>query len=539
MNLFSSGDLASMMGMPGIESGQGQSRMAQTTSPEQMVLEQQLRMAKLQQLQQLQNQIFQQQLELINGQGAVNSSIEPPRDSQSYHGLPTPMSSGELRPQPSADFVSPIDVFQQREYHARRDQQQQSGGSHPPPDSSPAYSPHHHASQYNPTTVRSAPPDLVFDISRIPLSSPVDMELDLPPISGPYFSPQEGPSRLSTFFPVHNKRSASNSGDETSNKPSRKRQSPLDARPMAPLPSKASVSRGTKSASSTPVLTGRRKRGGSIVTEIVGDTPSPVDLSMPPPAPPSQATSPTVPTPSNVPPNLMPATPGGIMGIANMGLNSGLTPPPSSQSKNETRQKSTKTRSYSKSVSSKDAKNEAAVRQSPSLKPILPAGGSSSLAMASTMSSSQPVVPGRKTSHKAAEQARRDQIKAAYNDLRMLLPPIPMPSSDTLSSESMLPGSMPPRGPPKGDGPNKAVSKLQLLLCGNDYIRKLKGRVERRDEEINKLREEVQRLRIVAGEAGDGEDDLDLERDLDAQEPVALTMGSVGGDGDDADEEED
>jgi hypothetical protein len=32
------------------------------------------------------------------------------------------------------------------------------------------------------------------------------------------------------------------------------------------------------------------------------------------------------------------------------------------------------------------------------------------------------------------------------------------------------------------------VSKLQLLMCGNDYIRLLKARVERRDEEIERLR---------------------------------------------------
>ncbi|TFK46863.1 hypothetical protein OE88DRAFT_1637669 [Heliocybe sulcata] len=257
---------------------------------------------------------------------------------------------------------------------------------------------------------------------------------------------------------------------------------------------------------------------------------------MPPPAPPLH----TTPTPLNVPPNLMPATPGSIMNIANMGL-SGLAPPPPSSLPKTEGKKAAKTRSSSKSVSGKDAKNDAAVRVSPSLKPILPAGGSSSLTVPSAAPSSQLPVQGRKTSHKAAEQARRDQMKAVYNDLRMLLPPIPIPNSENLGAVSVRPGSMPPRGPPKGDGPNKAVSKLQLLLCGNDYIRKLKGRVERRDEEIGKLREEVRRLRIVAGNEDGEELDLDLERDLDAEEPVEVTMGTVGGggDGDEADEEED
>ena len=89
---------------------------------------------------------------------------------------------------------------------------------------------------------------------------------------------------------------------------------------------------------------------------------------------------------------------------------------------------------------------------------------------------------------------------------------------------------MPPRGPPKGnvDGPNRGVSKLQLLRCGNDYIRRLKGRVERRDEEIEKLRKEIGRLRLanggkdVEGAMAGGEDveELDLEKDLDAIEYV-------------------
>ena len=88
---------------------------------------------------------------------------------------------------------------------------------------------------------------------------------------------------------------------------------------------------------------------------------------------------------------------------------------------------------------------------------------------------------------------------------------------------------MPPRGPPKGnaDGPNRGVSKLQLLRCGNDYIRRLKGRVERRDEEIEKLRREIARLRVAAGVEAVQEDEefVDLERDLDADE---ASLGPLG-----------
>jgi len=141
-------------------------------------------------------------------------------------------------------------------------------------------------------------------------------------------------------------------------------------------------------------------------------------------------------------------------------------------------------------------------------------------------------------------------------------------------SSSLLPGSLPPRGPPKtgADGPNKGVSKLQLLICGNEYIRVLRSRVERRDDEIARLRDEVVKLRSVvreaklssavkvAGISGDVDMldagpifdlDLDLERDLDAVElepregfgtgamSVGLSVSALGSVGEQPDEEDD
>lgn len=105
-----------------------------------------------------------------------------------------------------------------------------------------------------------------------------------------------------------------------------------------------------------------------------------------------------------------------------------------------------------------------------------------------------------------------------------------------------MPGALPPRGPPKagGEGPNKGVSKLQLLRCGNDFIRQLKGRVERRDEEIDTLRREIMRLRIVSGYVAEhDEDEVDLGKDLDAIEANqrGLGRGSNAGD-EDADEDD-
>jgi len=153
----------------------------------------------------------------------------------------------------------------------------------------------------------------------------------------------------------------------------------------------------------------------------------------------------------------------------------------------------------------------------------------------------------RKTSHKAAEQKRRDSLKTTYDDLRRLLPPIALPTNGDIDPNSitsplfhptapLLPGALPPRGPPKagGEGPNKGVSKLQLLICGNEYIRLLKARVDRRDDEIAKLRKEIKRLRIVEEQNGwvgsaaadDGEE-LDLEKDLDVIERMSTVSATA------------
>lgn len=199
------------------------------------------------------------------------------------------------------------------------------------------------------------------------------------------------------------------------------------------------------------------------------------------------------------------------------------------------------------------------------------------LRASTSASSTNTIVPlkERKTSHKAAEQKRRDSLKTTFDDLRGLLPPIPLPTDESksgavpiddgtgigfiaLAKASLLPGALPPRGPPKagGEGPNKGVSKLQLLICGNEYIRVLKGRVERRDEEVERLRREVRRLRARFAEGGNGNgfeglgedepggingngdingfdsgygDILDLDKDLDAVEVLESMRASASG----------
>lgn len=83
------------------------------------------------------------------------------------------------------------------------------------------------------------------------------------------------------------------------------------------------------------------------------------------------------------------------------------------------------------------------------------------------------------------------------------------------SDDPPLPGAMPPRGPPRGegDGPNKGVSKLVLLRCGNEFIRDLVGRVGRRDEEIVRQRQELKRLRTMLGMPSIDELERDLEKE--------------------------
>jgi hypothetical protein len=160
-------------------------------------------------------------------------------------------------------------------------------------------------------------------------------------------------------------------------------------------------------------------------------------------------------------------------------------------------------------------------------------------ASTSLTSSSLPSPVFRKTSHKAAEQKRRDSLKTTFDDLRTLLPPIPLPSEEGFPDEPILPGAMPPRGPPRGtDGPNRSISKLQLLRCGNDYIRLLKEKAERRDDEIALLRSEVRRLRSFVSEDiwQAGEEGIDLERDVDFGELGPWRRGNTY-DADDGEED--
>ncbi|KAI9509259.1 hypothetical protein F5148DRAFT_978565 [Russula earlei] len=518
--------------------GQQTGSIAQGQYNPQLVLEQRLKLNQLQQLQ-LQNQILQQQLEFLTGQGGTSSiegSSERQKSQNPFLGLPTPINSAELHAQssPNTDYISPITLGYGIASNFRSNNQSQlPPDMHLPPNHTPAS---HDA--------RSAPANVVFDTTPpLPLPSPGDLDFDLSPLS-PWMdaykpeAPQQSRGSKRTASPPH----------EQQRKIARQRPSPTPRVP--PNSTKRNNARGSKSASSTPLLRSSRTRGrkNSTSGDIPGDTPSPVELSMPPPAPPISQPEPKASTstvnmlvatsslagatePIH---NITPVTPASIMNLGGLGMNSGLSPPTHAV-KSEGKAKSGG-RGKDTSPSAHPTKRGNGVSLvSPSLKPILPAGNvyaSNALA-----SSSLPSPVLRKTSHKAAEQKRRDSLKTTFDDLRTLLPTIPLPSEEGYPDEPILPGAMPPRGPPRGnaDGPNRGISKLQLLRCGNDYIRLLKDKIARRDNEIALLRSEVLRLRGFMSEDvwQEGAEGIDLERDIDFGElgPWRRSMSTYDDDG--------
>ncbi|THH28968.1 hypothetical protein EUX98_g5231 [Antrodiella citrinella] len=455
-----------------------------------------------------------------------------------------------------------------------------------------------------PPTPHSAPANIAFQQSRSPHYGQ-DLEFaEISPLTSPWLGaynhngqPESGmqggqrqmvPSNSSN---QRKRRPSPGSGEEelTTARPP-KRSQPAPSNRMTPsmpplLNNKKSNLRGTRSANSTPLFPAHNSRS-SIGGEVPGDTPSPVDLSMPPPAPPSTTSSNSpmqfVESHSTTPPLdmhgqshnqnmnnqmsqqqphqqhqqsqqqqpsasamsselLMPVTPASIMNLGRLGTNSALAPPPMisppAPQEKQTRAKSAgRSRASTLSIpSNAKASNSNLPLISPNLKPIRPAGNATSGASTPTTAMAQPTLAGRKTSHKAAEQKRRDSLKTSFDELRILLPPIPLPSDEGYPDEPVLPGAMPPRGPPKGnaDGPNRGVSKLQLLRCGNDFIRVLKARVDRRDSEIDILRKEISRLRLVADDNGvnpEGGEEIDLEKEMDAEETAVggiFARGSV------------
>ncbi|KAF8761746.1 helix loop helix domain [Rhizoctonia solani] len=365
----------------------------------------------------------------------------------------------------------------------------------------------------------SQPPSIIWP--RHSICDPIPSSKKLPPLPSPSF----GPSR--------SKRSATSDVEAV-----RKRASPL-VKPTPP--SKAATTPRFSTPEPPPIWDDRAGRRPPELDTIASRS-SPgqeVDTIMEQP----ESADATPAASTNGSPSLAPVTPASLMNLGHnatqpTGLRHGPDGPQlgTSDLPSETASASRDATTSSKKDKTKEAnhvfkvpkgkvaipKAGTSVRQSPAILPMIsPAiksGRAVALGINPSSSNSSYGPDGRKTSHKAAEQKRRDSLKAGFDDLRLLLPPI------TLSACAELdPGAAPPRGPPRNvpggeDNPNRAVSKLALLRFSNEWIVKLGRRVERRDSAIEELKKEIQMLREQLGPNADLPPGCDLDANIDAIE---------------------
>lgn len=92
----------------------------------------------------------------------------------------------------------------------------------------------------------------------------------------------------------------------------------------------------------------------------------------------------------------------------------------------------------------------------------------------------------RRSSHKVAEQRRRDSLKTCFEDLRHILPPIHWRDDE---EHERRPGEGNVGGQRSSHTfdpahPNKGISKVALLRRSNEYITTLHERLKRRDGAI-------------------------------------------------------
>ena len=216
-----------------------------------------------------------------------------------------PVSSAEIRPSNPdllTRFNPPFQISQQSVYNSHA------------MDTMPLPSPQEPSAstQYmrHPGSL-SAPANIAFP------SFPSPSDLDISPLTSPWLEAYPHPP---SSRPA--KRTASPSGDDSARAP-RKRPTPI-------VPASMKVSRNVKSATNTPLLRSTRARRNSSVNET--DSPSPVDLSMPPPAPPKNPSSPRASVPTSTALSnqeefrITPVTPASIMNLGRLGVSSSLAP---------------------------------------------------------------------------------------------------------------------------------------------------------------------------------------------------------------------
>ncbi|CAB4425486.1 unnamed protein product [Rhizophagus irregularis] len=103
----------------------------------------------------------------------------------------------------------------------------------------------------------------------------------------------------------------------------------------------------------------------------------------------------------------------------------------------------------------------------------------------------------RRTTHKAAEQKRRDSLKQSFDELKKVVP-----YQSTLNKSNSNSGDVKNNDNKnningKSDGSMKNVSKLFLLKRAHDYIVELEQKSKVKDELIQKLNDELDELKGV------------------------------------------
>lgn len=257
----------------------------------------------------------------------------------------------------------------------------------------------------------------------------------------------------------------------------------------------ADMSGATNISTFTPIMSGVSKPMDASPSEGAASTPSPIDLS----------------TAMGPPASGKPMTPGSLMGIAQQ--------PDGSDGKRS----ASRLRSDSKAVHASKASTSASGSISSASATALKTkakgkGGSVTFASESKDDEDEEDDEGgrgaggnsdsRRTSHKAAEQKRRDSLKYCFDELRGMLPPI------TLDEEAPGGSSLGPDGltedeeaegfdradvmdPEYSKTANRAISKVALLRHSNEWIIRLRNRLARRDAALAIARHEIEQLRTT------------------------------------------
>ena len=125
----------------------------------------------------------------------------------------------------------------------------------------------------------------------------------------------------------------------------------------------------------------------------------------------------------------------------------------------------------------------------------------------------------KRSSHKIAEQKRRDSLKHSFDDLRSLLPPVVDDDDSAGLSEGRLDLRLEMKDIDSAQI-NKGVSKVVLLKLANDYINILNHRIERRDNIITSLRSQIRSMdnQNSSNIKGIDMDDREFLRNIDGVE---------------------